>query len=86
MAGAAGADSWATDAHKTLNVPYDCGIAIVRDAAAVRSAMGMHASYLAATASTDGDPHEHVPELSRRAGACPCGPCCDGSDPAGSPR
>ena len=29
-AGMAGADSWATDAHKTLNVPYDCGIAIVR--------------------------------------------------------
>ena len=71
MAGAEGADSWATDAHKTLNVPYDCGIAIVRDAAAVRSAMGMHASYLAATASTEGDPHEHVPELSRRARGVP---------------
>ena len=34
------ADSWATDAHKTLNVPYDCGLAIVRDPAAVRAADG----------------------------------------------
>ena len=44
------AASWptpgATDAHKTLNVPYDCGIAVVRDAQALRSAMGVHTSYL----------------------------------------
>ena len=38
--GVAGADSWATDAHKTLNVPYDCGIAIVRDPAAVQGRDG----------------------------------------------
>ncbi|MDQ5862246.1 MAG: pyridoxal-dependent decarboxylase, partial [Actinomycetota bacterium] len=44
--GMALADSWGTDAHKTLNVPYDCGIAIVRDSAALRSAMGLqHTSY-----------------------------------------
>lgn len=65
------ADSWATDAHKTLNVPYDCGIAIVRDAAALRSAMGLHASYLVHDAEGPGDPFEKVPELSRRARGVP---------------
>ena len=40
------ADSWATDAHKTLNVPYDTGLAIVRDAAALRAAMGYHLSLI----------------------------------------
>jgi len=58
------ADSWATDAHKTLNVPYDCGIAVVRDAAALRAAMSMSGAYLIRDAA--GDPFEHVPELSRR--------------------
>lgn len=65
------ADSWATDAHKTLNVPYDCGIAIVRDATALRSAMGLHASYLVHDAEGPGDPFEKVPELSRRARGVP---------------
>ncbi|MHC6231420.1 pyridoxal phosphate-dependent decarboxylase family protein [Arthrobacter sp. MMS24-T111] len=65
------ADSWGTDAHKTLNVPYDCGIAIVRDAAALRSAMGLHASYLVHDAEGPGDPFEKVPELSRRARGVP---------------
>ena len=65
----AGADSWATDAHKTLNVPYDCGLAIVRDPAAVRAAMGMHGDYLIQDEA--GDPFEKVPELSRRARAIP---------------
>jgi glutamate/tyrosine decarboxylase-like PLP-dependent enzyme len=65
------ADSWGTDAHKTLNVPYDCGIAIVRDAPALRSAMGLHASYLVHDAEGPGDPFEKVPELSRRARGVP---------------
>ncbi|MFD5411363.1 pyridoxal phosphate-dependent decarboxylase family protein [Streptomyces nojiriensis] len=62
--GCAGADSWATDAHKTLNVPYDCGLAIVRDAAALRSAMGERGDYL--IQHEHGDPVDKVPELSRR--------------------
>jgi glutamate/tyrosine decarboxylase-like PLP-dependent enzyme len=68
-AGVDGADSWATDAHKTLNVPYDCGIAIVRDPAAVKAAMGMHGDYLIHDEA--GDPFEKVPELSRRARSIP---------------
>jgi glutamate/tyrosine decarboxylase-like PLP-dependent enzyme len=70
-AGCEAADSWGTDAHKTLNVPYDCGIAIVRDATALRSAMGLHASYLVHDAEGPGDPFEKVPELSRRARGVP---------------
>ncbi|NUT71743.1 pyridoxal-dependent decarboxylase [Pseudarthrobacter sp. C4D7] len=65
------ADSWGTDAHKTLNVPYDCGIAIVRDQPALRAAMGLHASYLVHDADGPGDPFEKVPELSRRARGVP---------------
>jgi glutamate/tyrosine decarboxylase-like PLP-dependent enzyme len=63
--GVAGADSWSTDAHKTLNVPYDCGIAIVRDGTAMHRALSMQASYLQVT-DVGADPHERVPELSRR--------------------
>jgi glutamate/tyrosine decarboxylase-like PLP-dependent enzyme len=62
--GLADADSWATDAHKTLNVPYDCGLAIVRDRDALASSMAMHGEYLI---QATGDPQERVPELSRRA-------------------
>ncbi|MCD2443735.1 aminotransferase class V-fold PLP-dependent enzyme [Agromyces sp. SYSU K20354] len=69
-AGMAGADSWSTDAHKTLSVPYDCGIAIVRDSEAMHRALSMHASYLQAT-EVGADPHERVPELSRRARGIP---------------
>lgn len=68
--GLADADSWSTDAHKTLNVPYDCGIAMVRDSAAMRHALTMHANYLQATA-VGADPHEKVAELSRRARGVP---------------
>jgi glutamate/tyrosine decarboxylase-like PLP-dependent enzyme len=67
--GAAGADSWAVDAHKWLNVPYDGGIVVVADRDALRAAMGVTASYLALA---DGrEPFEHVPEMSRRARAVP---------------
>jgi len=69
--GVDGADSWATDAHKTLNVPYDCGVAVVRDPVALRSAMTLRSSYLIADATGAGDPHEKVPELSRRARGVP---------------
>jgi glutamate/tyrosine decarboxylase-like PLP-dependent enzyme len=65
------ADSWGTDAHKTLNVPYDCGIAVCRDVQALRSAMGVHTSYLIQAADGTADPFEKVPELSRRARGVP---------------
>ena len=64
VAGLGDADSWATDAHKTLNVPYDSGLAIVRDADALASSMAMHGDYLI---QASGDPQERIPELSRRA-------------------
>jgi glutamate/tyrosine decarboxylase-like PLP-dependent enzyme len=69
--GVAEADSWATDAHKTLNVPYDSGLAIVRDTAALRAAFGIYTSYLMADTAGPGDPSEKVPELSRRARGVP---------------
>ncbi len=59
------ADSWATDAHKTLNVPYDSGIAIVANAGAMYAAMGVHAAYLIQDERPD--PFATVPEFSRRA-------------------
>ncbi len=65
------ADSWATDAHKTLNVPYDCGVAIVARPQAVRSAMSVHTSYLIKDESGPADPFEKVPEMSRRARGVP---------------
>lgn len=64
-AGLEEADSWATDAHKWLNVPYDSGVALVRDAGALRAAMGMTAAYL--PQGTRRDPADYTPELSRRA-------------------
>jgi glutamate/tyrosine decarboxylase-like PLP-dependent enzyme len=70
FAGGERADSWATDAHKTLNVPYDCGVAIVRDDAAMISSLGAHAAYLPAVAGV-ADPYDRVPELSRRARGVP---------------
>ncbi|MDZ5663971.1 aspartate aminotransferase family protein [Nocardioides sp. zg-1308] len=69
VAGVEQADSWATDAHKTLNVPYDCGLAIVRDRPALRAAMGMHGDYLIHDAA--GEPLDKVPEISRRGRAVP---------------
>lgn len=64
------ADSVATDAHKWLNVPYDCGVLFCADEAAHRSAMSLTAAYITAT-NTERDPHEFVPEESRRARAIP---------------
>ncbi|WP_420810670.1 pyridoxal phosphate-dependent decarboxylase family protein [Jiangella asiatica] len=70
VAGAEAADSWATDAHKTLNVPYDSGIVVVGDPAALRTAMSYHGEYLI-TDAAHLEPYERVPETSRRARAVP---------------
>ena len=65
--GAERADSWATDGHKWLNVPYDCGIVIVDDPEAHRAAMTIAAAYLVQTERRERDPFDYVPEFSRRA-------------------
>jgi glutamate/tyrosine decarboxylase-like PLP-dependent enzyme len=65
-AGLERADSWSTDAHKWLNVPYDCGFIAVAEPDALRGAMGISAPYL--TAAPDArDSYQFVPESSRRA-------------------
>ena len=61
------ADSWAVDAHKWLNVPYDSGIAIVRDSADLTSAVTKSAAYLIRAAGASRDNHDFTPESSRRA-------------------
>ncbi len=63
--GCEGADSWATDAHKWLNVPYDCGVALVRDPATLKGVMGTQAAYL--QESPVREAMNYTPELSRRA-------------------
>ena len=65
LAGVENADSWALDAHKWLNVPYDSGVAICRDASALRGATAVSAAYLVQGAERE--PAEYTPELSRRA-------------------
>jgi len=65
--GADQADSWATDAHKWLNVPYDSGIVIVAHPEPHRAAMTISAAYLAQTEGRERDPFDWVPEFSRRA-------------------
>ena len=67
--GAEHADSWATDAHKWLNVPYDCGIALVRDPAILAGALSIGASYL--PEGEDIEPLHVTPEASRRARGVP---------------
>jgi glutamate/tyrosine decarboxylase-like PLP-dependent enzyme len=68
--GIAHADSIATDGHKWLNVPYDCGIVFCADSEAHRAAMTLQAAYMIGS-SGERDPHEFVPEESRRARAVP---------------
>lgn len=63
--GMAGADSWAADAHKWLQIPYDCGVVAVRDRGAQQRAMGSTASYLPQEERRN--PADYAPELSRRA-------------------
>jgi glutamate/tyrosine decarboxylase-like PLP-dependent enzyme len=65
-AGLERADSWATDAHKWLNVPYDSGLAFVRDGHALRASMAITAEYLPSE-TTERNPSDFTPELSRRA-------------------
>jgi len=65
------ADSWSTDAHKWLNVPYDSGVAIVRHAADHRAAMTSAAAYLIQTSGAERDAVDWVPEFSRRARGVP---------------
>jgi glutamate/tyrosine decarboxylase-like PLP-dependent enzyme len=60
------ADSWATDCHKWLNVPYDSGVAFVRNGDALRKAMAISAEYLP-TETPQRNPSDYTPELSRRA-------------------
>jgi glutamate/tyrosine decarboxylase-like PLP-dependent enzyme len=61
------ADSWSIDGHKWLQLPYDSGFAVVRDAQAHRRAMSITASYLPPAGEAEYDPGQFVPELSRRA-------------------
>jgi glutamate/tyrosine decarboxylase-like PLP-dependent enzyme len=65
MEGFREADSWATDPHKWLNVPYDSGLAIVRDAEMLRGAMNLSAPYL--PTGSHREPSQYTPEASRRA-------------------
>ena len=69
--GAERADSWATDAHKWLNVPFDSGLAITRHPSAHRAAMSVKAEYIEHTAGAERDPFEYTPEFSRRARGIP---------------
>ena len=71
VAGVDAADSWTTDAHKWLNVPYDSGLAIVRHAAPHRAAMGLQASYLQRGKEEERIGMDWAPESSRRARVIP---------------
>ena len=71
LQGVDAADSWSTDAHKWLNVPYDSGIAIVAHPAPHRAAMTANAAYLVKSAGSARDPLDWTPEFSRRARGFP---------------
>jgi glutamate/tyrosine decarboxylase-like PLP-dependent enzyme len=66
LKGLADADSWATDGHKWLNVPYDSGLAIVKDPLAMKAALTKSGAYLIRTESAR-DNHDYTPESSQRA-------------------
>ena len=70
-AGLEEADSWSTDGHKWLQLPYDSGFAIVRDALSHGRAMSINASYLPSASEVEYNPGHFVPELSRRARGFP---------------
>src|SRR5207247_8753879 len=63
--GYAAADSWAIDAHKWLNVPYDSGMVVVRDPRHLHAAMAVNAPYLVIGEARE--PEHYTPEFSRRA-------------------
>lgn len=65
--GIAEADSWALDAHKTLNVPYDCGVVLCRDREALLAAFRASAAYF--QWSDERDPMRYTPSMSKRARA-----------------
>jgi glutamate/tyrosine decarboxylase-like PLP-dependent enzyme len=67
VAGVELADSWATDAHKWLNVPYDSGLIFCAHPDAHRAAMGIRAGYLMHSAGDERDALDYGPEHSRRA-------------------
>src|SRR4051794_2354352 len=67
VAGAEAADSWATDAHKWLNVPYDCGVVLCRHPDSHRRAIGAQAEYLIQSDDAVRDQVDWTPEFSRRA-------------------
>ena len=71
VVGLEGADSWTTDSHKWLNVPYDSGVVICRDPAAHHAAMTLGAAYYVETAGGERDNYNWVPESSRRARGFP---------------
>jgi glutamate/tyrosine decarboxylase-like PLP-dependent enzyme len=71
VAGHERADSWATDAHKWLNVPYDCGIAFCAHPDAHLTAMTVRASYYVRDTDATREPIDWTPEHSRRSRAVP---------------
>jgi aromatic-L-amino-acid decarboxylase len=71
LEGYEGADSWATDGHKWLNVPYDCGIAAVADASAHRAAMTSTSAYIPTHEEDIPWGFDWSPEFSRRARGLP---------------
>jgi glutamate/tyrosine decarboxylase-like PLP-dependent enzyme len=67
--GAAGADSWATDGHKWLNVPYDSGLLFTAHPDSHRAAMASHAAYLSRARAGERDEDDWTPDFSRRSRA-----------------